>query len=113
MVAGGQSDKGFGRIQRFLDEKEKEILILSTQLIQGPELAEIEKEKENLNNQLTDCQEKLLKFADKENQWQKDMALVAESEKPMKENLEEMERKLQEKEKEQELRIIHHMVGSS
>ena len=60
----------------------------STQLIQGLELAEIEKEKENLNNQLIDCQEKLLKFVDKENQWQKDMALVVESEKGMKEKLE-------------------------
>ena len=43
----------------------KKILIPATQLIQGPELAEIEKEKENLNNQLTDCQAKLLKFVDK------------------------------------------------
>ena len=106
MVVGGQSDKGAG-IQRLLDEKEKEIqslknkiLILATQLIQGSELDDIEKEKENLNNQLTDCQAKLLKFVDKENQWQKDMALVVESEKSMKEKLEEMERKLQEKEKE-------------
>ena len=63
LAAGGQSDKGAGRIQRLLDEKEKEIqllkkkiLIPTTQLIQGPELAEIEKEKENLNNQLTDYQ---------------------------------------------------------
>ena len=79
-----------------LDEKEKyiqlwknKILILATQLIQGPELAKIEKEKENLNNQLIDCQEKLLsKFADKENQWKKDMALVVESEKAIKEKFE-------------------------
>jgi len=41
-----------------------------------------------LNNQLTDCQANLLKFADKENQWKKDMALVVESEKAIKEKLE-------------------------
>ena len=66
-----------------MDEKEidiqllkKKILIPATHLTEGPELAEIEKEKGNLNNCLTDCEEKLLKFADKGNQWQKDMALV-------------------------------------
>ena len=103
-----------------LDEKEKDIqllkkkiLIPATQLIQGPELAEIEKEKENLYNQLTDCQAKLLKFPDKENQWKKYMDLVVESEKSMKEKFEEMERKLQEKEKELELRIIPPVARSS
>ena len=62
MAVGGQSNKGDG-IQRSLDEKEKEIQLLkkkiiipSIQLIQGPELAEIEKEKGNLNNYLIDCQ---------------------------------------------------------
>ena len=70
------------------------ILIPATQLIQGPEVFEIEKEKENLYNQFTDCQAKLLKFADKENQWKKDMSLVVESEKAMKEKFEEMKRKL-------------------
>ena len=51
-------------------------------------------EKENLNNQLTDCQAKLLKFSNKEKQWHKDMDLVVESEKSMKEKFEEMERNL-------------------
>ena len=41
------------------------------------------------------------------------MALVVESEKSMKEKFEYMERKLQEKEKELELRIIPHVDGSS
>ena len=41
------------------------------------------------------------------------MALVVESEKAMKEKLEQMERKLQEKEKELELRIIPHVARSS
>ena len=49
MDGGGQYNKG-SSIQRLLDEKEKDIqllkkkiLILATQLIQGPELAKIEK----------------------------------------------------------------------
>ena len=41
------------------------------------------------------------------------MALVVESEKAMKEKFEEMERKLMEKEKELELRIIPPMARSS
>ena len=72
--------------------------IPATQLIQGPELAEIDKEKESLNNEITDCKSKLLKFVDKEKKWHKDMTLVVESEKTMKQNFNEMERKLQEKE---------------
>ena len=58
-----------------MDKKENTIQLLkkklkipATQLIQGPELDEIEKEKETLKNELTDCKEKLLKFADKEQQ---------------------------------------------
>ena len=56
-----------------LDEKENTIQLLkkklkipATQLIEGPELAKIEKEKEGLNNELTECKENLLKFVDKE-----------------------------------------------
>ena len=48
LAHGGQSDKGAGHIQRLLDGKEKgiqllkkKILIPSTHLIQGHELAEI------------------------------------------------------------------------
>ena len=85
----------------------------ATQLIQGPELAEIEKEKEDLNNQLIDCKAKVLNFVDKERQWQKDMALVLESEKAMKEKFEEIEIKLQEKDKELESRIIPPVARSS
>ena len=90
-----------------LNEKEntihllkKKLKIPTTQLIQGPELAEIEKEKESMNNELTDCKAKLLKFVDKEKHWKKYMNMVVESEKTMKQNFDEMERKLQEKEKE-------------
>ena len=69
-------------------------------MIQGHKLAKMEKGKESLNNQLTDCKAKLLKFVDKEKQWKKDMALAVESEKTMKEKIDETERNLQEKEKE-------------
>ena len=37
-----------------------------------------------MNNELTDCKAKFLKFVGKEKQQQKDMALVVESEKTMK-----------------------------
>ena len=44
----------------------KKLKIPATQLIHGSELAEIEEEKEKLNNELIDCKAKLLKFTDKE-----------------------------------------------
>ena len=76
-------------------------------------MADIEEEKEKLNNELTDCKAKLLKFVDKEKQWQKDMALVIESEKNMKEKFEEMEKTLHDTEKEFESRIIPTTAQSS
>ena len=72
----------------------KKLIILVTQLLEGPELDEMEKEKEDLNIELLDCKAKLLKFVDKENQWKKDMTLVVESENTLKEKYDEMERKL-------------------
>ena len=59
----------------------KKLKIPTTKLIHVSELGEIEKEKEGLSNELTDYKDKLLKFAEKEKQWQKDMTLVVESEK--------------------------------
>ena len=50
-----------------------------------------------MNNELTDYKAKLLKFVDKEKQWQKYMAMVVESEKTVKGKFDEMERKVQEK----------------
>ena len=82
-------------------------------MIQGPELAEIEKEKESLKNELMDCIEKILKFPDKEKQWKKVMALVVESEKKLKGKYDEMERKLHDKEKEVEDRITSPLAQSS
>ena len=71
----------------------------STQLIQAFELTKIEKEKEDLNGELTDCKAKLLKFAEKEKKWEIDVSHVVESEKTLKDKYEELEKKLQEKEK--------------
>ena len=87
LATKGQEDKG-ARIQKLVNEKENVIQLLknklkipSIQLIHAFELAEIEKKKESLSSELTDCKVKLLKFVEKEKQWQKDMALVVESEK--------------------------------
>ena len=87
LATEGQEDKGAG-IQKLVNEKENVIQLLknklkitSIQLIHASKLAEIEKKKESLSSELTDCKVKLLIFAEKEKQWQKDMALVVESEK--------------------------------
>ena len=84
----------------------KKLNIPATQLLEGLELAEMEKEKEDMKNELLDCKEKLLKFANKEKKWKKDMTLVVESEKTLKEKHDEMEKKLQEREKELEDMIM-------
>ena len=96
-----------------LEEKENSIQLLkkklnihATQLLGGTELAEMEEEKENMKNELLECKAKLLQFADKEKQWQKDMDLVAKSEKILKGKHDEIERKLQEREKELEDRMV-------
>ena len=62
---------------------------------------------------MTDFKTKFLKFSNKERQWIEDMALVVESEKTMKVKYEEMERKLQEKEKELEDMISYPIAQSS
>ena len=78
-------------MKKLLDENEnaihllkKKLKIPATQLIEGLELAEIEKEKEGLKNALMDCKARLLKFVDKERQWKRDISLVVESEKYLK-----------------------------
>ena len=72
MATERKTDKGAG-IEKLPNEKEKDIQLLkkkikipATQMIHGPELAEIEEEKEKLNNELTGCRDKLFKFVDKE-----------------------------------------------
>ena len=51
-----------------------------------------------MNGELTDCKAKILKFTEKEKQRQRDMSLVVEGE-MLKAKSDELERKLQEKEK--------------
>ena len=53
-----------------------------------------------MHGKLTNCKAKLLKYAEKEKQWQQDMTLVVESEKTLKVKFDELEKKLQDKEKE-------------
>ena len=60
-----------------LNEKENTIQLLknklkipSTQLIQSTELIEMEKEKENLNDELNICKEKLLNIDEEKKQWE-------------------------------------------
>ena len=61
LTVEGQDDKGEG-IQKLLNEKENAIQLLkkklkipATQLIQASELAKLEKIKEDLSSELTDC----------------------------------------------------------
>ena len=84
----------------------KKMKIPSTQLIQDFELTELEKEKQDLNGELTDCKAKLLKFREKEKQWQRDMSLVVDSEKNFKAKYDELEKKLEYKEKELEEKVV-------
>ena len=71
LVVENQEDKG-ARIQKLMNEQENAIHLLqkklnipSNWLIQVSKLAELEKEKEVLNGELTDCKAKLLKYAEK------------------------------------------------
>ena len=96
----GKSDKGVVA-QNLFDEKEKEVQVLknklkipSTHLIQTFELIEFEKEKEELNIELTDYKANLLKMEEKEKQWDKDAKLLVESEKDLKAKLAAKEREL-------------------
>ena len=73
LAAKIQANKGAG-IQKLLNEKENGIYLLEkkfkippTQWIHAPELAGLEKEKEGLSNELTDCKDNLIKFAEKKN----------------------------------------------
>ena len=114
-----QADKG-DTTQNLFNEKEntikllkKKINIPSTKLIQASELTKLEKEKEGLNGKLENCKSKLLKFAEKEKKWKQDMTFVVESQKTLKVKFDELEKKLQEKEKELECRIIPPSIESS
>ena len=101
-----QDDKGDGT-KKLLKGKEdtihllkKKLNIPTTQLIQALEILELEKDKDSLNGKLTDCQAQLLKFVEKQKQWQKNMTLIVESEKALKNKADDLDKRLQEKEME-------------
>ena len=81
----------------------KKIKIPSTRLIQTSELTEIDKEKESLTTKVIDCKARLLKFEEKEKQWEKDARLWAENERAFKTKQAEVEGELKEKNKEHEV----------
>ena len=59
----------------------------------------MEKEKESLNGKIMEFQAQLLKFIEKEKQWKKNMNLIVESEKALKTKADDLEKRIQEKEK--------------
>ena len=75
-------------------------------------MIEFEKEKEYLTTELTDCKERLLKFEENEKQREKDARLWAENENALKTKQAELEKELQEKNKEQEVQIISPSIQS-
>ena len=84
----------------------KKLQIPATQLLEVPKLAAMEEEKEKLNKELLYCKARLLKFTNKENKWQEDMTVSAENENKCKERHDEIERKLEGREKEIEERMV-------
>ena len=59
-------------------------------------MTEIEKEKESLDNELINCKAILLKYEEKDKQWEKDAELWAEKENIFGEKKAELEREVQE-----------------
>ena len=56
----------------------------ATRLIQASKLLELEKEKEVLNDELSNCKEKLLKFAEEKRGWEKGKVLLTKNVKDLK-----------------------------
>ena len=76
-------------------------------------MAVMEEEKENPENDLLDCRARLLKFANKEKKWQEYMTSTENNEKKWKEIHDEIERKLEGREKEIEERMGTHVAQTS
>ena len=53
-----------------------------------------------MNSNLIDCQGQLLKFKEKEKQWKREMSLILKSEKDIKSKSDDLEKRLEEKERE-------------
>ena len=102
MVAKIPGDKG-AATQKLLKYKESTIRLLkrkleipATRLIQTFKLTEIEKEKEALETELINCKARLLKYEEKNKQWEKDAELWAEKENIFGAKQAELEREVQE-----------------
>ena len=61
---------------------------------------------------MIDCKERLLKFEEKEKQWEKDAGIWAEKEKAFETKQAELEKELKEKHKEQKVPVISYSVQS-
>ena len=64
----------------------------ATQLIQASKLLELEKEKEVLNDELSNCKDKILKFANEKKEWEKEKLLMTENLNVLKHKNDEMEK---------------------
>ena len=97
-------------VQKFLDDRDKEIQTLKkklrspgSQVTQVDELADFEKEKEALNSRLSDSQAKLLKLEEKGKQWEADIQLPRNNEAELKAKLAAKESELQSRNTEKEI----------
>ena len=57
----------------------KKLKIPATQLIQDSELTELEKGKETLNDELSNCKANILKFANDKKEWEKGNIILIEN----------------------------------
>ena len=72
--------------QKLLAEKENTIQLLkkklkipTRQLIQDSEITKMEKGKETLHDELSDCKDKTLNFVDEKMEWEKEKLLLMEN----------------------------------
>ena len=77
MTVDSEENKGEAT-HKFHNDKENTIQLLkkklkipTTQLIQASELSELEKEKETLTDELSNCKANLLKFVEEKKEWKK------------------------------------------
>ena len=80
--------------------------IPTTQLIQASEIIELEKEKETLNDELSNCKAKLMKFVEEKREWEKQRVMLRDNVKALKQKQAKLEKEVNEKGKESEVQII-------
>ena len=66
----------------------------------------MEKEKETLNDELNNCKAKLLKYDEEKKQWEKERVSLAKNIKKLKQKHAELEKEVNEKEREPQVQII-------